>query len=63
MAMMTCKECGGRRSTKAVACPHCGATTKPMRVLPATSFVTKVITALVILVGLFVVVAIAMPGR
>lgn len=31
MAMTTCKECGGKVSTKAESCPHCGAVLKKQK--------------------------------
>lgn len=43
MALVKCKECGGSVSTKAVACPACGAQ-RPRR----TSLLTWVVTALVV---------------
>lgn len=43
MALTTCKECGGKVSTKASACPACGAKTPPR-----TSTFTWVVTGFIV---------------
>lgn len=49
MALVRCKECGGSVSSKAAACPHCGAKRK------TTSFVTKLVAGLLAVAGVMTV--------
>lgn len=54
MALIECKECGHEISTKASACPSCGARR-------GSHFIAKAFLTIVALVGIVVVIALANP--
>lgn len=54
MALITCKECGGQVSSKAAACPKCGAKPPAKTSLGTALFAGLIgLTALVMIVGSF----------
>jgi DNA-directed RNA polymerase subunit RPC12/RpoP len=49
MALVKCEECGHPVSTKAIACPHCGA-----RMIPVRRLAVAIVVGLLLALGIMV---------